>query len=196
MGIATDHLMAVRHRIAEASSYEDRVASVATDVQATYGDGFPGEMKLDDAIAACARHANVSELRLGGRAWSAFVKDVRAVLKSRGFRGFRRKEPESWDDWYAAVDTKRTTDAEDREKARAKRQDMAQRLVDEIGNTFPDGDPHDALMTVARRHRMEPDAYWDLVKGEFRKLTGHKDMYAYCASIHDDLGMDGENPFR
>ena len=115
-------------------AYEDRVNLIAQKV-IDHSRHIP--MRPEHVVPAIDKYASqeqISDWRLGGRARKDFVKDVTVALKGKL----------KW-----ATSPKGKTAAQKALKILAGH--LAQDLESELGNTFPDGDPHDALDAVIRR---------------------------------------------
>ena len=183
---AAQQIAGFRRLIESATSYEGRVAAVAEYIFKNYdGQTIPSK-SIDEFIVYVAENQGVSEVRVTkGNAKSEFVKDVKLKLKEMGFKAKRQADP----------DKPRAA-----KKPKADKADLARQVIDEIGNVFPDGDPHDALYTVGRKNGIDADALWDLIAKEFKKQTGFDSMMDYCAEIYDDYaadnGLSEKNPYK
>lgn len=171
-------------------SYEQRVQYVVDQIAQSSIKIQSGG--VDAEIASVAKSKDISEFGLGGRAWAAFVKDVRAGLKAAGWSPSRASRPAAAPAYdYAAI---------------------ASAASDAIGESFPDGDPNDAVELMAsKKFRIGSDEFWNAVwpkcKKAFRALTGSSEIYEYAAGLWDQMKADGyeayagaplgdDNPFR
>ncbi len=84
-------------------------------------------------------------------------------------------------------------------------------LEAELGNSFPDGDPHDAALTLARRWRqqLEPlqpssslvgyqdwffQKVWPKIESEFKRSHG-VDIWGYLADLWDSMRADAHHSY-
>jgi hypothetical protein len=122
------------HQVKLTEGYQDRVDQVSQAV-IRYSQQTP--VRPEQVVALIDRYAqaaHISDWMLGGKSRRDFVKDVTVALKGQL----------KW-----AVSAKGKTAAQKALKTLASW--LAQDLEHELGNMFPDGDPHDALDAVIRR---------------------------------------------
>lgn len=161
------------------SAYDDRVAKHASVI--SRGKSLTKkdidrdiEHSLDDSGNAPV------ERKVGGKAWSDFRKDVHAHLKSKGLIA-RDKAPErapysieAHGDYYKKIPVSHDDISH-----------LADKISDSIGNSYPDGDPHDAIESHMRRKGWDSShAFEKLVPIALKKHLGvkHGDLHKH---IHD-----------
>jgi len=101
----------------------------------------------------------------------------------------------------AAADAKAAKNAEAARKRQlnspqGKMHELAQYVMNRIGDFFPDGDPTDAVIDGLRDMGIDSWEYQRKYESHFRKqfkaLTGYETPYDYAATLWDD--MDADNP--
>jgi len=169
--------------------YEDRVAQAADQVLARYRDNPASKDELRDFIMRLAQ-----TLPLGSLKPAEFAKDVLLHLGNQ--ITIKRKTP-------AASARNQAF-----QRLRVLIPVLASSAESELGNTFPDGDPHDVGYTVARSYKNRLldimydlgsdvaytdwffDTVWPKVQQEFKKQNKGKDMYAVLADWWDSQRAD------
>lgn len=172
----SDKIRNIKHKLLEAtSSYEDRVLKVAEKVMKR--DDLTSE-QLDDEIEYVSKDLEITEYKLKKRAWRVFVTDVKAKMRDLGWKAKRKSVTRSKDtfNYDAAV----------------------QEILMELGDIFPDGDPHDALLNWCRKKYIPEDQFfheiWPKCKKAFKKATGFDDLYDYYQELIRQHEADNEGP--
>jgi len=162
--------------------YEDRVNQVVSIIQQNNSDGITRK-DFASEFERAARQAGAVEMRGSPQAKRDFQKDVMAKVQ------FKR-------DNSAATSNKAAAEA-----AMAK---LDYIINDAVGNSFPDGDPWDAIAPRARRLGIREDDLIKWLDRWARKEAGVKGgWHAYLANAWDDFassdadtGSHTRNPWR
>ena len=170
----TDKIRDIRNKLFEAtSSYEDRVLRVAQKVMKR--EDLTSD-ELDFEIEDASKILEVTEYRLKGKAWKAFVKDVKDKMRKLGWKAKRKSNPD-----------RPKKDTFDYDK-------LAQDIIWAIGNVFPDGDPHDACLEWCRKNHVSSERFfheiWPKTKKAFKKATGFDDLYDYYEDLLKQHKLD------
>jgi len=176
----SDSIRNIRNKLLEAtSSYDDRVNRVADDISKK---DISSSDELDSMIEYVSEKLEITEYRIkhrGSKAWKEFVKDVKARLKSLGWKIKKAssiREPKEKIDYDKLV----------------------QEILFEIGDVFPDGDPHDACLNWCRKKQYSVEKFfhdlWPKAKKAFKKATGFEDLYDYYEDLIKQHEADNEGP--
>jgi hypothetical protein len=173
----SDTIRNIRNKLLEAtSSYEDRVLQVAQKVMKRED---LTSSQLDEEIEYASKELEITEYKIKKRAWKVFVKDVKAKMRDLGWKA-KRKTSE-----------RNPREAVDYDK-------IVQEIIFEIGDIFPDGDPHDACLNWCRKHYYSEDRFfhelWPKAKKAFKKATGFDDLYDYYQDLIKQHEADNEGP--
>jgi hypothetical protein len=76
-------------------------------------------------------------------------------------------------------------------------QELATAFETAAGNSFPDGDPHDALTAFYRKKGWDDyEANTKLLPKAVKKYLGAKDSYAYLANMWDSVYGDAKADYE
>lgn len=147
-------------------------------------------MKPVELIYHFAKLGNVVEIGMNDRARKEFIKDVASELKAAGFK-HRRK--------VARDPSARTYRVLGRSGERVKVtqeeiQKLGMKMMEFAGEVFPDGDPHDLLISYFKEQGWDMhDAFARLVPLAAKKVLGTKDYNNYLADLWDDAYGDAKH---
>lgn len=167
-------------RLVESPGYASRVQQVADEVMKSLGEITADE--LNDHIRHEAQQIKLPEFGLGqnSSAFKDFVKDVKVELKQSGFK-LKRKG------------------GGDRSGKKEKLIKIFNIMQDEIGNSFPDGDPFDHILPRLQKMGINADhaIEWMDKAAKIEGFASYNDM---LRQIWDDALSDGdwgdmENPW-
>lgn len=170
-------------RLVESPGYAGRVQQVADEVMKSSGEITADE--LNDHIRYEAQQIKLPELGLGqnSSAFKDFVKDVKVELKQSNFKTKRKPGKTGMS----------------KEQRKEKLQYVLQIMYNEIGSSFPDGDPWDHIIPELKRIGIDED---NAIKWMDRaaKLDGYKDYNDLVSQFWDDAIASGdwnnmENPW-
>ena len=165
--------------------YDDRVNDVVSAIRSANPDGIT-KNKFAHAVARAGRDTGALEMRddrvagtnqKTGDAKSEFIKDVAAKIE------FVR-------------DTSKQTEKSARVSQAL--EELANIIEQEIGNSFPDGDPFDHIAPRARRLGIPMGNLSEWMDRAAKKHLGTKDYHTYLADIWDDFidGNTGNDEFQ
>lgn len=132
---------------------------------------------------------------LGNQDWALIDSETGEILADSEGRGAQRQK--------ADIEKYRRDQEKELEKIRSQRDQeddeygqpldralvnrLAQKLVDELGNSYPDLDPADAVAKVLK-NRGPGDRGYEQVMKQFQQITGAEDPYDYYDMIGRDFG--------
>ena len=170
--------------------YEDRVAQMADEILQMYGQGEPSSK---DAIRDAILH-RAHSVPLGTLKPTEFANDV---IKHLGNKiKIKRKTPAASSRNLALAALKKLI------------LEIAGRVDSELGNQFPDGDPHDIAVALARRYNAPLrdimydlsnygnvrewffDVVWPKVMVQYKKDHHGNDLHAELADWWDSHRAD------
>lgn len=132
---------------------------------------------------------------LGDQDWALIDSETGEVLANNTGAGserakseldqYRKDRDRELERFRRELDTDDSDHGEPIDKATARK--MAQQIIDRIGNSFPDGDPADAVMAVMQ-YRTPGDRGYEKVMDVFRDMTGAEDAYDYYDQLTRDFG--------
>ena len=156
--------------------YEDRVNDVAGIIRRDYPEGIT-KKEFATAVDKAGQESGAVEMRSSssainqknvGNARKDFIKDV-----------------------AAKIDFKRDTSKASAQKERVEKalERLAYIIQEEVGNSWPDGDPFDNIAPKARKLGIPMDRLIDWLDRATKKYIGrpYKDYHDYVAGTWDDF---------
>jgi hypothetical protein len=142
--------------------YEDRVSRTADEINRQYPEGIYRK-DLESVISRVGSEIGNPELRGSPAARKDFISDVSRLVN-------KRRDTQANDQKHEAVN---------------RALDKLMEIIDEeIGNSFPDGDPFDGIFPRARKLGIRPDDLIDWLDRAVKKHTRtHTTYHDYLATV-------------